>query len=269
MLPRAPEASANSDQPLEVESQSEATTTAAVKSDVHTFKTLDPASSATIATQIENSPVAREIKMKTEKTAQFTALKTESTATVQQNSDVTTKTESAAVNEKITQNSTLATSTNVTSDKPQPATTQPPVKEIANVNAANVTTSGNLFCTKKLTLKNPSFCIVSAVITKTATTTLTSNSTTTKTSTTAITLASNSTTTINNTTSTTTTTAAPQCTLDFKCKKNALYLNADGVIDGKIDSTLRIKESKYLKFKYIFVACRHKICWGKSVQFVQ
>jgi hypothetical protein len=156
MLSEAPEASANSDQPLQVESQSEATT-AAVKSDVqiftNTFKTLDLTSSATIATQIENSPVASEIQIKTEKTAKFTALKTASTATVKQNSDVTAKTESAAVNEKITQNSTLATSTNIFSDKPQPATTQPPGKEIANVNAANLTTSGNLFCPKKLTLK--------------------------------------------------------------------------------------------------------------------
>jgi hypothetical protein len=140
---------------LQVESQSEATT-AAVKSEDQIFTnildTLDPTSSATIATQIENSPVAREIKIKTEKTTQFTALKTASTATAKQNSDVTAKTASTAINEKITQNSTLATSTNITSDKPQPAITQPPVKEIANVNAANLTT-GNLICPKKLTLK--------------------------------------------------------------------------------------------------------------------
>jgi hypothetical protein len=146
------EASATtSDQQLQVELQAEATT--ALKTDVQisndTSKTLDLTSSATIPPQIENSHLASEIKSETKTTAPFTAMGTASTATVKQNSNVTAETKSTAVNEKFTQNSSLATAIDTTAGKPQPATSQPPPDmEIANAlqNATNIT--GFLFSPK-------------------------------------------------------------------------------------------------------------------------
>jgi hypothetical protein len=134
---------------LQVELQAEATTASDVQISNDASKTLDLTSSATIPTQIGISHTATDIKSETKATAPFTAMGTASTATVQQNSDVTAETKSTAVIEKFTQNSSLATAIGTTTGKPQPATAQPPPDmEIANVlqNATNIT--GFLFSPK-------------------------------------------------------------------------------------------------------------------------